>query len=194
MSRPLAAQLGMLVVGLGTLVAPLDTAVNIAFPSITQAFALSLQDIRWLVIAYVLTYASLMLACGRLGDLVGYRPIFQLGLLLSALGLLICAAAPSYGLLLFGRVLQGVGVALTVSCGPALVTSLLDESERARALAFYAGVIAIGSALGPIVGGLLVGRWGWAAVFWFRVPIAILALALSGRLAAPRQSSCSLFG
>jgi MFS family permease len=193
MSRPLAAQLGMLVVGLGTLVAPLDTAVNIAFPSITQAFALSLQDIRWLVIAYVLTYASLMLACGRLGDLVGYRPIFQLGLLLSALGLLICAAAPSYGLLLFGRVLQGVGVALTVSCGPALVTSLLDESERARALAFYAGVIAIGSALGPIVGGLLVGRWGWAAVFWFRVPIAILALALSGRLAAPRQSSLAEF-
>jgi MFS family permease len=193
MSRPPAAQLGMLVVGLGTLVAPLDTAVNIAFPSITQAFELSLQDIRWLVVAYVLTYASLMLACGRLGDLLGYRPIFQVGLLLSAVGLLTCAAAASYGLLLFGRAVQGIGIALTLSCGPALVTSLLDESERARALAFYAGVIAVGSALGPLLGGLLVARWGWPAVFWFRVPIAILALALSGRLAAPRQRSLAEF-
>ncbi|HEU0159814.1 MAG TPA: MFS transporter, partial [Hyphomicrobiaceae bacterium] len=76
MSSPARSRLGLLVVGLGTLLAPLDTAVNIAFPSITQAFALHLEDIRWVVVAYVLTYASLMLAFGRLGDLVGYRPIF----------------------------------------------------------------------------------------------------------------------
>jgi len=179
MSPPPRSHLGLLVVGLGTLLAPLDTAVNIAFPSITHAFALRLEDIRWVVVAYVLTYASLMLAFGRLGDLVGYRPIFQVGLLISALGLFTCSLAPNYVALLLGRALQGLGIALTLSCGPALVTSLLHESERARALAFYAGVIALGGALGPIIGGVLVARWGWSAVFWFRVPVAIVALSLS---------------
>ena len=194
MSRPPRPQSGLLLVALGTLLAPLDTAVNIAFPSITRAFELELADIRWVVIAYVLTYASLMLACGRLGDLVGYRPVFQLGLVMSALGLAICSLAPSYALLLGGRSLQGLGIALTLSCGPALVTSLLGESERTRALAFYAGTIALGSALGPIVGGMLVARWGWAAVFWFRLPIAIAALLLSPLIAAaPKGASMREF-
>ena len=78
------SRVGLLIVCLGVIAAPLDTAVNIAFPSITQAFDLQVQDIRWVVIAYVLTYASLMLVFGRLGDLLGYRRIFQLGLLVSA--------------------------------------------------------------------------------------------------------------
>jgi MFS family permease len=173
---------GLLVVALGTIAAPLDTAVNIAMPSITAAFGLALADIRWIVIAYVLTYSSLMLVFGRLGDLLGYRPIFQLGLVVSALGFAACAAAPTYTLVLLGRVLQGIGAALALSCGPALATSLMEERERARALAFYAGATAVGSALGPLVGGLLVERWGWSAVFAFRVPIVALALALSWRL------------
>jgi EmrB/QacA subfamily drug resistance transporter len=186
MSRPARPILGLLVVAAGTLLAPLDTAVNIAFPSITRAFGLNLEDIRWVVIAYVLTYASLMLAFGRLGDLVGYRPIFQVGLAVSAVGLVTCSIAPNYAALLLGRALQGVGAALTLSCGPALVTSLLPESERARALAFYAGVIAVGGALGPIAGGALVAQWGWPGVFWFRVPVALLALVSSPLIASVR--------
>ena len=194
MPRPPRPVIGLLVVGLGTLAAPLDTAVNIALPSITRAFDLALQDIRWVVIAYVLTYASLMLVFGRLGDLLGYRRIFQVGLLVSALGFLACAAAPSYGLVLLGRMLQGVGVALILSCGPALATSLFDERERTRVLAFYAGATAAGAALGPLVGGLLVERWGWAAVFWFRVPVVLMALALSWRIpSAARQGSMRSF-
>jgi MFS family permease len=170
-------------------VAPLDTAVNIAFPSMTQAFELELGAIRWVVIAYVLTYASLMLVCGRLGDLVGYRLIFQLGLASSALGLIGCAIAPDYALLLVGRMLQGIGAALILSCGLALATSLLDEEKRTRALAFYASVMAAGAALGPLAGGFLVAQWSWAAVFWFRVPIVMLALALSWLIAAvPNRS------
>jgi MFS family permease len=181
---------GLLVVGLGTIAAPLDTAVNIAMPSITAAFGLALEDIRWIVIAYVLTYSSLMMVFGRIGDLVGYRPIFQLGLVVSALGFLACASAPTYHLVLLGRVLQGIGAALALSCGPALATSLLDERERARALGFYAGATAAGAALGPLLGGLLVERWGWSAVFWFRVPVVALALALSWQLpGVQRQKS-----
>jgi MFS family permease len=190
MPRPRRPQVGLLVVGLGTLAAPLDTAVNIAFPSITQAFDLALEDIRWIVIAYVLTYASLMLVFGKLGDRLGYRRIFQLGLLVTALGFAACSAAPTYGLLLLGRMLQGIGIALTLSCGPALATSLFDERERARALGFYAGTTAIGAALGPLVGGFLIERWGWTAVFWFRAPLMLMALALSWLIpAAPMPGS-----
>jgi MFS family permease len=194
MARPSRPEAGLLAIGLGTLVAPLDTAVNIAFPSMTDAFGLSLESIRWVVIAYVLTYASLMLICGRLGDLVGYRPIFQVGLALSALGLIGCAIAPSYALLLLGRMLQGIGIALTLSCGPALATSLYGEHRRTYALAFYAAVMAAGAALGPLVGGFLVAEGGWPAVFWFRVPFAVMALALSWLIArAPKDTPAQRF-
>jgi MFS family permease len=184
---------GLLVVGLGTLAAPLDTSVNIAFPSITRAFALEVEDIRWVVIAYVLTYASLMLIFGKLGDLVGYTRIFQLGLLVSAAGFIACSLAPTYRLLLLGRMLQGIGIALTLSCGPALATSLFEESERARVLGAYAAVTAVGSALGPLIGGILVERWGWSAVFWFRVPLMLGALALSFLLPMAKPGSSRSF-
>lgn len=194
MARSRSAGAGLFVVGLGTLAAPLDTSVNIAFPDITRAFALEVQDIRWVVIAYVLTYASLMLVFGKLGDLLGYARIFRLGLLVSAIGFVGCGLAPTYGLLLIGRVLQGVGIALVLSCGPALATSLYDESERVRALGAYAAITAVGSALGPLIGGILVEWWGWAAVFWFRAPLVLAALALSGWIAAgSRQGSARGF-
>jgi len=180
--------MGLLILALGVLSAPLDTAVNIALPSITEAFALKVQDIRWVVIAYVLTYASLMLVFGRLGDLLGYRPMFQLGLLVSALGFAACALAPSYRLLLLGRMLQGVGIALTLSCAPALAISLYEERERARALGIYAAMHAAGSALGPLIGGYLVDCCAWPAVFWSRVPLVLAALALSWLLAAAPKS------
>ena len=180
MPAPWRSNLGLLVVGLGTIAAPLDTAVNIAFPSITHAFALEVEDIRWVVIAYVLTYASLMLIFGKLGDLLGYRHIFQLGLLVSAAGFAACSLAPTYGLLLLGRVLQGIGIALTLSCAPALATSLFEERERTRVLGTYAAIAAAGSALGPLVGGLLVERWDWNAVFWFRAPLVLVGLGPVG--------------
>jgi MFS family permease len=194
MPSPSQSNLGLLVVCLGTIVAPLDTAVNIAFPSITRAFALEVEDIRWVVIAYVLTYASLMLIFGKIGDLLGYRHIFRLGLLVCAAGFVACSLAPTYGLLLLGRVLQGIGIALTLSCAPALATSLFEERERTRVLGAYAAITAAGAALGPLIGGFLVERWDWNAVFWFRAPLVLVALALSGALpAVPRPGSARGF-
>lgn len=171
--------LGLAVVCLGTVGAALDSAVNIALPSISGAFGIEIQDIRWIVIAYVLTYSSLLLIFGKLGDLFGYRLIFRLGLIVSAAGFAACSFAPQYGLLLAGRMLQGVGIALTLSCAPALATTLYDERERTRVLAIYAAATAAANALGPIAGGLLVDRFGWSAVFWARAPLALAALALS---------------
>ncbi len=114
------AAFGLAVVCLGTLVAPLDSAVNISLPSISNAFDRGIEDLRWIVIAYVLTYSSLLLICGKLGDLYGYRRVFQLGLVVSAAGFGCCALAPTFPLLLVGRVLQGIGIALTLSCAPGI--------------------------------------------------------------------------
>lgn len=180
---------GLAVVGFGASLAPLDFAVNIAFPAITQAFTLETSAIRWVAISYVLTYASLMLAFGRLGDVIGHRHVFRAGLLTAVVAFVMCALAPTYGWLLAARVVQGVSVALVLSCAPALAISLYDESRRTWALGAYAGTAAAAGVVAPLIGGISVAVLGWAGVFWFRAPIALLALLLLPLLPeAPRAS------
>lgn len=171
--RPL---LRLALVGLGISVAPLDTAVNIAFPNITGSFGLPVAAIQWVVICYVLANAGPLLAFGRVGDLWGHGRVFRAGLAWSTAAFLLCAAAPSFALLLVFRVMQGIGAALVISCAPAIVTSLYPEARRSRALGVFTLMYAIGSAIGPLIGGVLVARWGWPAVFWFRAPIALTSL------------------
>ena len=163
--------------GLGASIAPFDFAVNIAFPAITQAFSLQTASIRWVAVSYVLTYGSLMLGFGALGDRIGYRRVFRAGLMLAAIAFAACALAPTYGWLLAARVAQGIAVALTLSCAPAMATLLFDESRRTWALSTYTAMAAIAGVLAPIAGGLMVAMIDWPGVYWFRVPIALLALA-----------------
>jgi MFS family permease len=179
--------LRLLLVGLGSSVVPLDTAVNIAFPDITRSFDLALPLIQWVVICYVLTYASLMLAFGRVGDILGHARVFRAGLAWSVAAFLLCAAAPSYGALLFCRFLQGIGAGLVISVAPALVTGLFPEHRRSRGVAAFTMIFAMASAAGPLVGGALVARWGWPAVFWFRAPVAFVALAFLRGLPRPAE-------
>jgi MFS family permease len=177
---------GLAIVGLGASLAPLDIAVNVALPAITGHFRLALGDVQWLVICYVLVYGSLMLVCGKLGDLLGHRLIFRIGLVISVVGCAACAAAPDWPLFLWARASQGVGTALAISCTPALATSLFPESSRTRALAGLGVALSLAAAVGPFLGGILVELWGWPAVYWVRVPIALLALVLSGLLPSPK--------
>ena len=163
-------------IGLGTATAQLDTSVNIAFPAITRGFELTIGDIQWVVICYVLTYASLLLVLGRIGDTIGHAIVYRAGLVWSAVALLLVSCAPSYGAMLVFRCLQGVGAALVLSCGAALVTSLYGEERRSRSLGIYTMMMALGWMLGPLLGGALTAMWDWPAVFWFRIPIAIAAL------------------
>lgn len=174
--------LGIAAIGLGTAATQLDTAVNIAFPAITQRFGLTIGDIQWVVICYVLAYASLLLALGRIGDTIGHAVVYRTGLILSAVSFLLVGLAPSYGTMLLFRVSQGVGAALVLSCGAALMTRIYGEARRSRALGIYTMIMALGLALGPLLGGVLVATWDWPAVFWFRTPIAVAALLLSSGL------------
>lgn len=188
-------RLGVWIIGLGAAVGPLDFALNVAFPSITQAFALQTQSIRWVALCYVTTYGALLLFFGALGDRIGHLRVFRLGLLLSALALGLAALAPSYPLLLAARVLQGVAVALTWSCAPALVIALHDhgarpaDEARLAALASYGRLQALASAAAPLVGGLSMVWLGWAGVFWFRIPLVLIAwLAVPWLVSAPARA------
>jgi MFS family permease len=124
--------------------------------------------------------------CGKLGDLLGHRLIFRTGMLISAVGCAACAAAPDWPLFLWARAGQGIGTALAISCTPALATSLFPESSRTRALAGLGMAMSLASVIGPFLGGILVELWGWPAVYWVRVPIALVTLALSGLLPSPK--------
>jgi MFS family permease len=181
-------------IGLGSATTQLDTSVNIAFPAITRGFDLSIGDIQWVVICYVLTYASLLLALGRIGDTVGHAPVFRIGLVWSTVALLLVASAPSFGAMLVFRCLQGVGAALVLSCGAALVISLYGEDRRSRALGIYTMMLSLGWMLGPLLGGALTAAWDWPAVFWFRAPIAAAALLLlRGMPASPQHQTTDRF-
>src|SRR5215471_19005082 len=181
-------------IGLGTAATQLDTSVNIAFPAITRGFDLSIGDIQWVVISYVLTYASLLLALGRIGDTIGHALVFRIGLVCSAVALLLVSCSPSYGAMLVFRCLQGVGAALVLSCGAALVTSLYGEERRSRALGIYTMMLSLGLMLGPLLGGALTAAWDWPAVFWFRIPVAVAALLLlRGMPASPQRQAIDRF-
>ena len=173
--------------GLGASLAAMDLAVNVAFPAITTAFALETPAIRWLVICYVLTYASLMLACGNLGDHIGHRRVFAAGLVLSLAAFVLCAVAPSYTWLLLARIAQGIGTALVLSCAPALATLLFEESDRTKALGAYSSLYAFAGIVAPLAGGAAMAVLGWSGVFWLRAPLALLALLLLPFLKPMRQ-------
>src|SRR5215471_20372556 len=181
-------------IGLGTSATQLDTSVNIAFPAITRGFDLSIGDIQWVVICYVLTYASLLLVLGRIGDTVGHAFVFRIGLIWSTIALLLVGWSPSFGAMLLFRCLQGIGAALVLSCGAALVISLYSEERRSRALGIYTMMLSLGLMLGPLLGGALTAAWDWPAVFWFRAPIAAAALLmLRGMPASPQRQASDRF-
>jgi MFS family permease len=181
-------------IGLGLATAQLDTSVNIAFPAITRGFDLAIGGIQWVVICYVLTYASLLLALGRIGDTVGHARVFRIGLIWSTVALLLVGWSPSFGAMLLFRCLQGVGAALVLSCGVALITSLYGEERRSYALGIYTMMLSVGWMLGPLLGGVLTSAWDWPSVFWFRVPIAVAALLLlRGMPASPQRQAADRF-
>ncbi len=164
------------VASLSGLLGALDTSVNIAFPAITEAFQLDVTMMQWVVVSYVLTYASLLVSCGRLADLLGHTRLLRLGLVLSAVALLGCGVAPSFAWLLVARVGQGLAAALVLGAAPALVTLSVPAEERGRALGIFQMSMAVGVSIGPLLGGVLVDGFGWRAVYLFRiVPSLLLA-------------------
>ena len=156
MNQPLIRYIGLISISTGVMIGPLDTSVNIAFPHIVADFDQPMRMTQWVVICYVLTYASLMLVFGKLGDLYGQRRIFCLGLMASIFALALISLADSFNALLFFRFLQGVGIGLVTSVAPAMMISLYPEEKRSHAVGLFTLFFALGGLLGPIIGGVSV--------------------------------------
>ena len=151
----------------------LDSAVNIAFPAISSAFGVGPAMIKWVVISYVVASAFFSLGSGWLGDRAGHRTMFAGGLWLCALAFSFVGLAPTYALFLFLRAVQGVGAGLVYGSAPAIVTLSVLPSARGRGLGLLNLSMALGFAVGPAVGGILVEKFGWPWIYLFRVPLAV---------------------
>ena len=168
------------------------TIVNVAFPDIRASFSgATLADLSWILSAYGLVFAALLVPGGRYADVVGGRRLFLAGLAAFTLGSVLCATAPSVPLLVAARVLQAAGGALLVPSSQLLVMAAFPPEQRMKVIGVMAGVAALASALGPVLGGLMVDLGGWRLVFLVNLPIGLAALALGRRMPAPAPGSLS---
>ena len=162
--------------GLGVLMATLDiSVVNIALPTLSRAFQVPLTTVEWVVLAYVLAITGLLLTLGRFADAAGRRRVYGWGLALFTVASALCAAAPSAGLLIAARALQGLGAAMMTANSTALLTANFPPEERGRALGAFGAMVGVGLALGPVLGGLVVGHLSWRWIFIINIPIGIIA-------------------
>jgi DHA2 family methylenomycin A resistance protein-like MFS transporter len=158
------------------------TVVNVALPALQRDLGGGVSGLQWVVDGYTIVFAGLLLSAGSLGDRLGGRRVFDLGLLLFTLASAACAAAPSVRILVAARVAQGLGAALLVPSSLALLRAAYgDPGERARAVGVWGAVAGVAAASGPVVGGLLVSTASWRAVFLLNVPVGAVALLLAAR-------------
>src|SRR5664279_1522592 len=170
-------------VSLGSLMATLDgSIVNIALPAMQTDFRVDLTTIEWVVVAYLLVVGSLLLPCGRLGEVLTFKRVYLVGFAVFTLASICCGASPNVAWLVGFRVVQGVGAAMIMAMGPAIVARTFPASERGRALGLNAVSVSIGLSLGPALGGVLTQVGSWRAIFLINAPIGLLAIAWAARV------------
>src|SRR6516164_1941417 len=184
----------LVVTCLGLFMVFLDgSIVNVALATIQTDFHAHLSDLQWVVDAYALPFAALLLTAGTLGDRFGRKRLFLAGLVLFVLGSLLCGFAPTLSWLLFGRAVQGVGAAaLMPGSLSVLVAAFPEPRARAQAIGIWAGVSGVALAAGPLVGGVLIQIASWPAIFFVNLPVGVLALALGLPLLAESRNPNAL--
>jgi EmrB/QacA subfamily drug resistance transporter len=154
------------------------TVVNVALPALQTSLNATVVDVQWVVEAYALFLAALLLAGGSLGDHFGRKRVYAIGVSLFALASVWCGLAPNIGQLIVARAVQGVGGALLVPGSLAIISASFADEERGRAIGTWSGFTAITAAVGPVLGGWLIENVSWRAIFFINVPIALTVLAL----------------
>ena len=167
--------LSMLLSSLGTSIA------NVGLPTLSQAFNASFQEVQWIVLAYLLSITTLIVSVGRLGDLTGRRRLLLAGIVLFTVASVLCGVAPTLWLLIAARAAQGLGAAIMMALALAFVGETVPKARTGRAMGLLGTMSAIGTALGPLVGGVLIAGLGWQALFLVNVPLGILTFLLAYR-------------
>lgn len=154
------------------------TVVNVALPALQTKLNATVIDVQWVVEAYALFLAALLLAGGSLGDHFGRKRIYTIGVALFAVASMWCGLAPNVNQLIFARAAQGVGGALLVPGSLAIISASFSEDKRGKAIGTWSGFTAITAAIGPVLGGWLIEHVSWRAVFFINAPIALIVLLL----------------
>jgi EmrB/QacA subfamily drug resistance transporter len=162
------------------------TIVNVALPDIQRAFGASLTDLQWVIDAYALTLAALLLTAGSVADLKGRRRLFAIGIVVFTVGSALCGAAPSATFLSLSRALQGVGGAIMFATSLALIADAYPPGERGVAFGVFGAITGVAIAVGPVIGGAITSGLTWRWIFFVNVPIGVFALAVT--LARVRES------
>ena len=174
----------MLLPSLGTSIA------NVALPTLAEAFGASFQQVQWVVLAYLLATTTLIVGVGRLGDIAGRRRLLMVGIFLFTAASCLCGVAPGLWLLIAARAMQGLGAAVMMALTLAFVGEVVPRERTGSAMGLLGTMSAVGTALGPSLGGALISGLGWRSIFFVNLPLGIIALVLAARcLPADRQGS-----
>lgn len=180
-----ALSFSILLASLGT------SGANVALPTLANVFAASFQAVQWIVLAYLLAVTTMIVGAGRLGDMIGRRRLLRLGIALFTIASLVSGLAPSLAILIAARAVQGTGAAVMMSLGMAFVSDAVPAERAGRAMGLLGTMSAIGTALGPSLGGLLLTFPGWRALFLINVPLGLWTLWLAHRALPERRATHS---
>jgi EmrB/QacA subfamily drug resistance transporter len=170
----------MAAVGMSILLSTIDaTIVNIALPTLVRDLDTDFPTVQWVVLSYLLIQATLMLSVGRLGDMLGKKPLFTSGFIVFTIGSVLCGLAPSVYWLIGFRMVQAVGAAMLLALGMAIITESFPPSERGKALGISGTIISVGIVIGPALGGLIVDALSWRWIFFVNLPVGIIGTMMA---------------
>src|SRR5437660_8078312 len=188
-SRPTNPRLALIAIAAVFAILNADiTMVNVALVTLGKDLHADLEDLQWGLNSYMLAFAALIVAAGRVADVFGRRRCLLAGAIVFAIASLLCGIAPTLSVLVIGRVLQGPGVALMLPPGMAIISSVYNAEERAVALGTLVGIAGVAQSIGPLVGGFLTAEVSWRLVFWINLPIISVIMIIALRAI---QYSCN---
>ena len=180
--QPASVRWALASLSLSVLLSSLGTSIaNVALPNLALAFNASFQAVQWIVLAYLLAITTLIVSVGRLGDIAGRRWLLLAGIVLFTAASVMCGVAPTLGVLIAARALQGFGAAIMMALTMAFVGETVPKEKTGSAIGLLGTLSAIGTALGPSLGGVLISGLGWQAIFLINVPLGVVALLLAYR-------------
>lgn len=172
----------MSAIAMGIFLATIDgSIVNVALPTLTDELGTDFATIQWVVLSYLLTITTLQAIVGRLADMYGRKILYTSGFVVFTTGSLLCGLAPTVGWLVAARIVQGIGGAMSLALGMAIITDAFPPGERGRALGIAGSIVSIGIVTGPTLGGLIIENLSWHWIFFVNVPVGIIGTYLAWR-------------